>query len=175
MVSPALNLAFNQYWVFDSLKSSFLQGLPAEAAQAIENINNLFTKSIIYIDNQDFVMSFSEGIVINGDSNFIPQAIPTGKELNAADFIYKVEKEKDGLVQVRLISLDAVSEDTILKLKIDKNTLIISKKDGEFLKFKRAPLTAVSVETKSIFKANFDGSDWSHCQSTLQNGIKAIK
>jgi tetratricopeptide (TPR) repeat protein len=175
MASPALNLAFNQYWVFDSLKSTFLQNLPEEAKAVIENINKTFATALIYIDNQDFIMSFAEGIFINGSNDFIAQHIPTGKELKAADFIYKVEKEKEGLVQVRLISLDATSEDTILKLKIDKNTLIVSKKEGEFLKFKRVPLSAVSTEAKSLFKANFEDADWSHCQSVLQNNIKGLK
>jgi hypothetical protein len=117
-----LQKVIGKTWVFNQLKLN----TPPQFANDPEMIKQ-FEDSV---DN--FQSTLPEFVMFIGEKEIylnIPFSNPE-KPVRSMVYAYKVEKEKDNLLQIKMYSIDGIEEFSA-KLKVDTNSIIFSINEGE--------------------------------------------
>lgn len=125
--SPAAQKLFSGVWVFDSLKSKKMENMPPDGMETLRAMM------------ADFCMIFSP----SGMFIFSPP--------NADSFIYKIEKQGADLLQIQMLPIDGAQPQTV-KIKVEGDTMLFSREEGEFFKMKKLAATALNTQTKQRLK-----------------------
>lgn len=123
--SPAAQKLFGGVWVFDSIKSKRLEGMPADG---MERLRAIFA---------DFCIVFSaSGIFV-----FNPA--------DANAFVYKIDKQSPESLQMQMLPIDGMPAQTV-QIKVAGDSLIYSKEEGEFFKLKKISAANLSAQTRAL-------------------------
>jgi len=144
--SPVGQKLAGAVWQVESIKNPYYEGAPEEVMQ---EVNQMVRKYSAIFSKQGMLFSMGE------DSMFC---------------FYRIEKEKDGLVQVSLLPIDGTTP-LVSKLKLDGETLTINLREGEFYRTKKNAVVAdlVKKELRSQFtkeQLSFLGAD---AEAVLKN------
>jgi tetratricopeptide (TPR) repeat protein len=141
--SPIAKQLNGTLWQFEAFKTPDLEGAPDEMLQEVNSAVRLF--SFIFSDNA-IVMSMGE---------------------ESATSFYQIEKEKDGMAQVRYFPTDG-SEPKTVKLKLEAESLSYNPEEGNFFRLRKVSTDKMYSPAKIAFKQQFNVADWSFMNHLTQ-------